>query len=205
MNVYQENLLCWQLYRPDETETTNTGLGSWHTKNFRFYGHELPQLLRKKQADDQVTCTLNSLLCCRLREGYLIKRTALRDGSLEICFVLPWKTHVFVEYLVTCPRFTRSLSVCSTIQYSVTIEAPYEFLHDITCLSKKPLKSPYRQSMVSRFWTSLTSLTDSDSMLAHFSWFPGVGWTWHNVPDTIRNGMPVFFLSTSSSSSIQVT
>lgn len=32
-------------------------------------------------------------------------------------------------------------------------------------------------------------------MLAHFSWFPGSGWTWYSVPDTIRSGMPVFYLS----------
>lgn len=73
--------------------------------------------------------------------------------------------------------------------------APYEFLHDITCLSKKPLKSQYRQSVVNRFWATLTSLTEGDSMLAHFSWFPEFGWTWYSVPDTIRSGMPVFYLS----------
>lgn len=75
------------------------------------------------------------------------------------------------------------------------VTAPYEFLHDITCLSKKPLNSHYRQGVISRFWTALTSLTESDNMLAHFSWFPGSGWTWYSVPDTIRSGMPVFYLS----------
>jgi hypothetical protein len=204
MNTYQKNLLCWQLYRNDQCEIENRDPNSWRTKNNLFYGHEPPQLLRKKQIDDQVTCTLNSLLCCRLREGYLIKKTVIRDGCLEICFVLPWKTHVYVEYLVTCPRFLKSLSICNTMQYTITIEAPYEFLHDITCLSKKPLKSQYRQNMVSQFWTVLTSLTECDNMLAHFSWFPGMGWTWYNVPDTIRSGMPVFYLPTSSSTSIQL-
>ncbi|XP_031787876.1 KICSTOR complex protein SZT2 isoform X2 [Nasonia vitripennis] len=205
MNKYHIELLCWQLYRTNHAEVASVGPNAWHTKNSLFYGHEPPQLLRKKQIDDQVTCTLNSLLCCRLREGYLIKKTAIRDGCLEICFVLPWKTHVYVEYVVTCPRFLKSLSVCNTLQYTITIEAPYEFLHDITCLSKKPLKSQYRQNMVSRFWSALTSLTESDSMLVHFSWFPGMGWTWYNVPDTIRSGMPLFYLPTSSSSSIQLS
>ena len=163
-----------------------------------FIGDKPPQLLRKKQIDDQVNCTLNSLLCCRLREGYLIRKAIMRDGYLEISFILPWKTYVYIEYLVTCPRFMKSLSVGNTLQYNITTEAPYEFLHDITCLSKKPLKSQYRQSVVSRFWTALTSLTESDSMLAHFSWFPGMGWPWFNVPDTIKSGMPVFYLTTSS-------
>lgn len=79
--------------------------------------------------------------------------------------------------------------------------APYEFLHDTTCLSKKPIKSQYRQSVVARFWAALTSLTESNNMLAHFSWFPGSGWTWYSVPDTIRNGMPVFYLSAYPSAS----
>ncbi|KAJ8681967.1 hypothetical protein QAD02_017759 [Eretmocerus hayati] len=205
INVYHKNLLCWQLYRTDLLEVANVSTNFWRTKNNFFYGHDPPQLLRKKQVDDQVTCTLNTLLCCRLREGYLIKKTALHDGCLEICFVLPWKSNVFIEYLVTCPRFNKSLSVCNTLQYSITIEAPYEFLHDITCLSKKPLRSQYRQSMVSRFWSTLTALTQSDSMLAHFSWFPGAGRTWYNVPDTIRSGMPLFLMPTCSPSSVQLS
>lgn len=204
MNVYHKNLLCWQLYRTDDYEVTNLAPSVWQTKNNFFHGHEPPQLLRKKQIDHQVTCTLNSLLCCRLREGYLIKKAAIRDGCLEICFVLPWKSHVFIEYFVSCPRFMKSLSICNTLQYAITIEAPYDFLHDITCRSKKPLKSQYRQNMVSQFWGALTSLTESNSMLSHFSWFPGMGWSWYNVPDTIRSGMPVFNLPTTSSSSIQL-
>lgn len=57
------------------------------------------------------------------------------------------------------------------------------------------MKSQYRQSVVNRFWATLTSLTEGDSMLAHFSWSPDFGWTWYSVPDTIRSGMPVFYLS----------
>ncbi|XP_014220610.1 KICSTOR complex protein SZT2-like isoform X1 [Trichogramma pretiosum] len=205
MNKYHKNLLCWQLYRHEPFEVRGNDVNIWKTKNNYFYGHEPPQLLRKKQIDDQVTCTLNSMLCCRLREGYLIRRANMRDGSLEICFVLPWKTQVFIEYVVTCPRFLKTLSICNTLQYTITIEAPYEFLHDITCLSKKPLKSQYRQNMVSRFWTALTSLTDSDNMLAHFSWFPGMGRTWYNVPDTIKSGMPLFYMTSSLPSSIQLS
>ncbi|CAL7950911.1 unnamed protein product [Xylocopa violacea] len=194
MNIYHKNFLCWQLYRevccnivPDYT--------NWHSKNVLFYEQKSTQLLQKKQIEDKVTCTLSSLLCCRLREGYLIKRANVRDEVLEICFVLLWKSSVLLEYIVTCPWSTKSLSASNTIQYAITIEAPYEFLHDITCLSKKPLKSQYRQGVVNRFWATLTSLTESDSMLAHFSWFPECGWTWYSVPDTIRSGMPVFYLS----------
>ncbi|XP_043250268.1 KICSTOR complex protein SZT2-like isoform X1 [Colletes gigas] len=194
MNVYHKHFLCWQLYR-DELCDILPYYPNWHSKNSLFYEQKSAHLLQKKQIEDKVTCTLSSLLCCRLREGYLIKRANIRDEMLEICFVLLWKSSILLEYVIMCPWTTKSLSVSNTIQYTITIEAPYDFLHDITCLSKKPLKSQYRQSVVDRFWTTLTGLTESDTMLAHFSWFPDFGWTWYSVPDTIRSGMPVFYSS----------
>ncbi|XP_063994970.1 KICSTOR complex protein SZT2-like [Diachasmimorpha longicaudata] len=192
MNIYHRNFLCWQLYRTVPSEHSIKS-NYWQTDNSLFYGFQ-PQLLRKKQIDNKVTCTLSSLLCCRLRDGYLIKRMSLRDGNIEICFILPWKTHVFLEYFISSAWPPKSVATCNTIQYTIAVEAPYEFLHDITCLSKKPLKSQYRQNVVSRFWATLSSLTENDTMLEHFSWFPEPGWTWYNVPDTIRSGMPVFYL-----------
>lgn len=215
--MYHRSFICWQLYRNENCEPSAEP-NVWRTGNSLFYGHQRPHLLRKKQIDDKVTCTLSSLLCCRLRDGYLIKRVAIRDGFLEICFILPWKSQVSIEYLASTSWPSKSLAASNTIQYTITIEgklcfflssisvdyyfikietdfsAPYEFLHDITCLSKKPLKSQYRQNVVSRFWSALTALTENDNMLAHFSWFPELGWTWYNVSDTIRSGMPVFYL-----------
>ncbi|KAL0121707.1 hypothetical protein PUN28_006892 [Cardiocondyla obscurior] len=205
MNLYHNRFLCWQLYR-DISNNDTSDRHCWRTENNCFHEHKSGQLLKKKQIDDKVTCTLSSLLCCRLREGYLIKRANIRDDILEINFELLWKTNVFLEYLVTCPWPSKSLSLSNVIQYTITIEAPYDFLHDITCLSKKPLNSHYRQGVISRFWTALTSLTESDNMLAHFSWFPGSGWTWYSVPDTIRSGMPVFYLSSyPSPSTVQLS
>ncbi|XP_043281050.1 KICSTOR complex protein SZT2-like isoform X2 [Venturia canescens] len=206
MNMYHRNFICWQLYRNENCEPSAEPK-VWRTGNSLFYGHQRPQLLRKKQIDDKVTCSLSSLLCCRLRDGYLIKRVAIRDGLLEICFTLPWKSHVYLEYLASTSWPSKSLAASNTVQYTITIEAPYEFLHDITCLSKKPLKSQYRQSVVSRFWSALTALTENDNMLAHFSWFPELGWTWYNVSDTIRSGMPVFYLPSypSAGNSVQLS
>ncbi|XP_026671200.1 KICSTOR complex protein SZT2-like [Ceratina calcarata] len=198
MNVYQRNFLCWLLYREPDNSNHNYDNNSninWTLRNTLFYEQKSTQLLQKKQIEDKVTCTLSSLLCCRLREGYLIKYANIKDEMLEISFVLLWKSSVLLEYDISCPWTTKSLSASSCIQYTISIEAPYEFLHDITCLSKKPLKSHYRQGVVNRFWATLTSLTESDNMLAHFSWFPEFGWTWYSVPDTIRSGMPVFYLS----------
>lgn len=194
INVYHENFLCWKLYRSESASNIYRS-NYWFTKNGLFYGNQQIQLLRKKLIEDKVTCTLSSLLCCRLRDGYLIKKFSMRDGCLEVYFILPWKINVFLEYCVCCPWPPQSLVTYNKIQYTITVEATYEFLHDITCTSKKPLKSPYRQSVVSRFWATLSALTESNNMLEHFSWFPEPGWTWYNVPDTIKSGMPVFNLS----------
>ena len=121
MNMYHRSFLCWQLYRTETCESS-AGIYVWRTGNSLFYGHQRPQLLRKKQIEDKVTCTLNSLLCCRLRDGYLIKRVSIRDDFLEICFILPWKSHVYLEYLATTPWPSKSLPVSNTIQYTITIE-----------------------------------------------------------------------------------
>lgn len=76
--------------------------------------------------------------------------------------------------------------------------APYEFLHDITCLLKKPFKSQYRQAVVSRFWTTLKNLSRSDQLLVHLSSFPSNPAT-YTIPESIRSGMPVFYLPANSS------
>lgn len=122
MNLYHENFLCWQLYRDVSCNGVSDRRSCWQTENNCFHGHKTGQLLRKKQIDNKVTCTLSSLLCCRLREGYLIKRASIRDDVLEINFVLLWKTNVSLEYLVTCPWSSKSLSQSNVIQYTITIE-----------------------------------------------------------------------------------
>jgi len=121
MNLYHKNFLCWKLYR-NISDDMSDHHSCWQIQNNCFHGHKTGQLLRKKQIDAKVICTLSSLLCCRLREGYLIKRASIRDDFLEINFILLWKTNVFLEYLVTCPWLTKSLSVSNMIQYTITIE-----------------------------------------------------------------------------------
>jgi len=132
MNLYHKHFLCWQLYRDVSDDTSDSHC--WRTKNNCFHGHKSNQLLKKKQIDDKVTCTLSSLLCCRLREGYLIKRASVRDDILEINFVLLWKTNVFLEYLVTCPWSSKSLSLSNVIQYIITIEGRLK-INNLKCLN----------------------------------------------------------------------
>lgn len=132
MNIYHKNFLSWQLYRTfNDSSSTPTQSTDWQTSNTLFHGSRPPQLLRKKQIDDKVNCTLSSLLCCRLREGYLIKRVGIRDNCVELCFILPWKTHIFLEYLVTCPWPSKSPPVSNQIHYTITIEGTFTILSTI--------------------------------------------------------------------------
>lgn len=128
VNLCHKTFLFWQLYR-DISNNDMAERHSWRTENKWFHDHKTGQLLKKKQIDDKVTCTLSSLLCCRLREGYLIKRVSIRDDTLEIIFVLLWKTNVFLEYLITCPWSSKSLSVSNTIQYTITIEGRLKIIN----------------------------------------------------------------------------
>lgn len=68
--------------------------------------------------------------------------------------------------------------------------APYEFLHDITCLMKKPLGSPYRQLVVTRFWHTLKILGQSDQLLIHLH---SLGSAASTPPDFVRSGLPLFY------------
>lgn len=72
--------------------------------------------------------------------------------------------------------------------------APYEFLHDITCLMKKESKSSYRQAVIERFWLRLTQLSSTDVVLAQQLTSMQNTNTWYTLPESVRNGIPVFIL-----------
>lgn len=58
---------------------------------------------------------------------------------------------------------------------------------------KKPFHSPYRQAVVSRFWGTLKTLSHTDLLLSHLDSFSESPMA-HTVPDSIKNGMPLFYL-----------
>jgi hypothetical protein len=77
------------------------------------------------------------------------------------------------------------------------VTAPYEFLHDITCLLKKPFKSHYRQAVVARFWHTLKTLAHTDQLLVHMHSFTS-NVAASTLPDSIKSGMPLFYLPANS-------
>ncbi|PSN35432.1 Protein SZT2 [Blattella germanica] len=220
MNIYHEKILTWRFQRgslslvPSDLSDMPTpptiNSGEWFVSNSCFYGSQEPHLLRKKQEENNLSTTL-------------LSNINIRDSHVEVGLVLPWKNDIYIDYTVSCQWPPSSdctvpgsgpVSVSGVsgpglgpwvytgsgiVHYSISIEAPYEFLHDITCLLKKPFKSPYRQAVVSRFWTTLKNLTRSDQLLVHLNSFPSNPAT-YTIPESIRSGMPVFYLSANSSS-----
>lgn len=39
--------------------------------------------------------------------------------------------------------------------YEVIIEGTYNFIHDVTCQVKRPIRSPFRLSAVKQFWATI--------------------------------------------------
>ena len=134
--------------------------------------------------------------------GYTLVSSFLHVMWVAFIFMIVW------NFSNEIPCFWRLWAVCGVVDvifYTVFLQtvmyfllAPYEFLHDITCLLKKPFKSQYRQAVVSRFWTTLKNLSRSDQLLVHLSSFPSNPAT-YTIPESIRSGMPVFYLPANSS------
>ncbi len=77
------------------------------------------------------------------------------------------------------------------------IPAPYEFLHDISCRMRVPIKSPFRQSLIARFWRSLKSFAQSDLLLSHLESFMNSVSSYY-LPEVLKNGMPLYYLTPGS-------
>lgn len=50
-----------------------------------------------------------------------------------------------------------------TTRVEVTMEGSYDILHDISCTQRKPITSPYRTSVIRRFWNTLQRSRTRDS------------------------------------------
>ncbi|RWS27289.1 protein SZT2-like protein, partial [Leptotrombidium deliense] len=164
------------------------------------------QLIRHKQFQSEICAKFTDLLSCRLREGYTIKEVKFSKGEAQITvtLVLPFQYNCSMEYVISAawtPNHKISenseLNELTECHYEITVESNYNFLHDVTCQVKKPIKSPYRNDAVRRYWSTLKSLSDSDKFLVHLNKFAqSAGAT---VPESIRSKIPLFYLPPNSS------
>ncbi|XP_049514126.1 KICSTOR complex protein SZT2 isoform X2 [Dermacentor silvarum] len=170
----------------------------------------MPQL-RKKSSDGSLNTSLSSVLSCKLREGYALRSISTAKGELEIKLVLPWKFDVNIEYVVMVPWQSSSKNRDSSgsgsqpkqragCKFEVCVEASYDFLHDVTCEYFKPNKtrSPFRLMVAQQYWNALKNISSTDQLLVHLHSF-NQNPVNYSVPESFRNGVPVFVMPPNSS------
>ncbi|XP_061635945.1 KICSTOR complex protein SZT2 isoform X2 [Phyllopteryx taeniolatus] len=156
---------------------------------------------RKKHTEKEVHAHLISVVSVRLREGYTIREIGLTKGGsqLEVKLVLLWKHNMHIEYVASAcwpldpgKRATR---------VEVTMEGSYDILHDISCTQRKPITSPYRTSVIRRFWNTLQSINQTDQMLVHLQSFNSVPEN-YTIPESTKNGVPLFYIPPGSTTPV---
>ncbi|XP_078582766.1 KICSTOR complex protein SZT2-like isoform X1 [Branchiostoma floridae x Branchiostoma japonicum] len=158
-------------------------------------------IMRKKHSENTLQVSIFNVLAVRLREGYTIKEVIMtkNDTQIEVKVVLPWKHDVTLEYTASSawpPKDTKRIT-----QVEVSLEGSYDFLHDITCPMKKPFKSAYRTSVVKRFWQTVHGVSRTDQLLVHIQSFASNP-RYYVVPESVRNGVPLFYMSHSSAAPV---
>lgn len=71
--------------------------------------------------------------------------------------MLLWKHNMHIEYLAAASWPLDPAK--RTTRVEVTMEGSYDILHDISCTQRKPITSPYRTSVIRRFWNTLQRYT----------------------------------------------
>lgn len=74
-------------------------------------------------------------------------------AQLEVKLVLLWKHNMHIEYLAAASWPLDPTKRSTRVE--VTMEGSYDILHDISCTQRKPITSPYRTSVIRRFWNTL--------------------------------------------------
>lgn len=82
---------------------------------------------------------------------------SLGGSQLEVKLVLLWKHNMHIEYLAAASWPLDPAK--RTTRVEVTMEGSYDILHDISCTQRKPITSPYRTSVIRRFWNTLQRYT----------------------------------------------
>lgn len=87
----------------------------------------------------------------------------VQGGSqLEVKLVLLWKHNMHIEYLAAASWPLDPTK--RTTRVEVTMEGSYDILHDISCTQRKPITSPYRTSVIRRFWNTLQRCKTGESL-----------------------------------------
>ncbi|XP_050434218.1 uncharacterized protein LOC126841666 isoform X2 [Adelges cooleyi] len=149
VNYYHEKFVLWTFRKGDDIASSNAMSsnntsnlsctpprvrhGEWTVKNSNFYGNRQTQLLTKRQINDHMQAHLDNVVCCRMREGFIIEDIQFRDAGssstnskLQLKFVLPWTNHIYIEYDLTVKWPPPSCSLAGPVmsQGSTTVQSP---------------------------------------------------------------------------------
>ncbi|XP_025829072.1 KICSTOR complex protein SZT2-like [Agrilus planipennis] len=194
-NIYHNYYLVWSFFGNGKYDYSfifeTQPCCKWILPNQNFENNRVPTILSKKQVEESINASFLLLLSRRMREGYTLDDISRNNGIIEVKLNLQWKPFTYIQYRMTsqwpCEK--------NSTNFEVQILAPYEFLHDITCLMKKEIKSSYRQAVIERFWMRLSQLSTGDSQLAqHFTSFMN-STVWYTLPESVRNGIPLFAIN----------
>ncbi|XP_023223130.1 KICSTOR complex protein SZT2-like [Centruroides sculpturatus] len=215
MNIYHKAFYSWSFqnhsFKTNHELLDNNFNNDWILQNKNFYNSDVQSYIKKKQMEGTLPTSLSSILSCRLREGYVIKSINInkRENQIEVKLLLPWKFNVNIEYSVVSHWLPVKGSESSqnftspTCTYEVVFEGSYELLHDVTCPMKKAIQSSYRNAVVKQFRTTLKNLSRTDQLLAHIHSFSHNS-VYYTVPESIKNGIPVFDLLPNSDTNISL-
>ncbi|KAL1273378.1 hypothetical protein QQF64_029240, partial [Cirrhinus molitorella] len=205
MNAYHRAFLTYSFLRTGESMNPEYYCFSQH----RLFNEHLvsasgnPALVmrRKKHTEKEVHADLISVLSIRLREGYTIREINITKGGsqLEVKLVLLWKHNMRIEYLAVASWPLNPVKRTTWVE--VTIEGSYDILHDISCTMRKPITSPYRTSVIRRFWNTLQSINQTDQMLVHLQSFNSIP-EHYTIPESTKNGVPLFYIPPGSTTPV---
>lgn len=119
---------------------------------------------------------------------------------MKVKLTLPWKHHTFIHYTV----FSAWPAVTPRCRVEVSIEGPYDIVYDIICQTNKQFSSHYRTSVIKKFYLTLQQLNQTDKLLVHINSFCSNPSN-YTLPDTIRNGLPLFTLAPGTGSPVLYT
>ncbi|KAJ8966990.1 hypothetical protein NQ317_011191 [Molorchus minor] len=193
LNIYHELFLLWSFHSANKYAYLKIcDPTKWTSQNETFCSHKVPTLLSKRQTEENTSASILLLLSRRMREGTFF----YMNGNLDIKLILQWKSSIYIHYKVS----SQWPIVKNLTHFEVYISAPYEFLHDITCLMKKETKSLYRHAIIERFWIRLSQLSSGDLGLAQQLSCFQYNKDWFTLPESVRNGIPVFVLNNANCS-----
>ncbi|KAG7488258.1 hypothetical protein MATL_G00032180 [Megalops atlanticus] len=205
MNTYHKAFLTYSFLRTSESMNPEYYCVSQH-KLFNEHlvsasGNPALVMRRKKHTEKEVHAHLVSVVSVRLREGYTIREINLTKGGtqLEVKLVLLWKHNMRIEYLAVASWPLDPGKRTTWVE--VTMEGSYDILHDISCTMRKPITSPYRTSVIRRFWNTLQSINQTDQMLVHLQSFNSIP-EHYMIPESTKNGVPLFYIPPGSTTPV---